>query len=318
MSASDPARPRAGDPARPRAGALAAVAPAALEAVRAQAPEQVRVVSLGEQVDLHEVDFLVPPAGDRSLLGELPELSCLAVLQVLSAGVDWVERHVPEQALLCSARGARDAPVAEWVLGALLGASTGLLRCARDRRWERRELEDLAGWRVLIVGMGSIGHALAARLRALGVEVVGVASRARQDLHGPEELPALLPAADAVVLLAPLTGATRGLIGAGELAAMRDGALIVNAARGPVLDTEALLAETASGRLRAVLDVTDPEPLPPDHPLWRAPGVLCITPHIAGDSPLGHARAAELAGRQLARWWAGEPLENVVRRGPRR
>jgi phosphoglycerate dehydrogenase-like enzyme len=311
------ATPRAGGSATPRAGALAAVAPDALQAVRAHAPEQVRVVSLQEPVDLQQVDFLVPPAGERSLLGALPGLRRLAVVQVLSAGVDWVERHVPEQALLCSARGARDEPVAEWVLGALLGASSGLLRCARERRWERRELEDLASWRVLIVGMGSIGLTLAARLRALGVEVVGVASRAREGLHAPEELPALVPDADAVVLLMPLTDATRGLIGARELAAMRDGALIVNAARGPVIDTEALLAHTASGRLRAVLDVTDPEPLPPEHPLWQAPGVLSITPHIAGDSPLGHARAAELAGRQLARWWAGEPLENVVRRGPR-
>jgi phosphoglycerate dehydrogenase-like enzyme len=301
------------------ARATAAVAPAALSAVRAQAPPGVEVVCLDDGgLDLDEVDFLVPPAGERSLLARLPSLQRLAVLQVLSAGVDWVERHVPERALLCSARGARDGPVAEWVLGALLGASTGLLRCARERRWERRELEDLAAWRVLIVGMGSIGHALAARLRALGSEVEGVASRARDGLHGPQELGALLAGADAVVLLVPLTDETRGLIGARELAAMRDGALVVNAARGPVLDTDALLRETESGRLRAVLDVTDPEPLPPDHALWRAPGVLSITSHIAGDSPLGHARAAELAGRQLARWAAGEPLENVVRRGPRR
>ena len=116
------------------------------------------------------------------------------------------------------------------------------------------------------------------------------------------------------VFAAPLTDATRGLIGNRELAAMRDGAVLVNAARGPVVDTDALVAEVSSGRLRAVLDVTDPEPLPDDHPLWRAPGVMSITPHIAGDSPAGNARAAELAGEQFARWCAGEELHNVVPR----
>jgi phosphoglycerate dehydrogenase-like enzyme len=151
------------------------------------------------------------------------------------------------------------------------------------------------------------------RLEPLGTKVIGVASRSRAGVRGVDELPALLPHAHAVVLLTPLTEATRGLIGAGELRAMRKGAVLVNAARGPVVDTEALVAEVMSGRLRAVLDVTDPEPLPAGHPLWTAPGVLSITPHIAGDSPLGHARAAALAGEQLARWCSGEPLENVVR-----
>jgi phosphoglycerate dehydrogenase-like enzyme len=116
-------------------------------------------------------------------------------------------------------------------------------------------------------------------------------------------------------MLTPLSDATRGLIGAAELAALHDGALVVNAARGPVVDHDALLTEVTSGRLRAVLDVTDPEPLPADDPLWTAPGVQCITPHFAGGSPLADRRAAELAGDQLARWCAGEPLLNVVRAG---
>jgi phosphoglycerate dehydrogenase-like enzyme len=161
--------------------------------------------------------------------------------------------------------------------------------------------------------MGSIGRRVQQYLAPVGTEVIGVASRAREALNGIDELPALLPAADAVVVLTPLTDATRGLIGARELAAMRDGAVLVNAARGPVVDTDALLAEVGTGRLRAVLDVTDPEPLPDAHPLWSAPGVVAITPHIAGDSPGGNARAAELAGEQLARWCAGEELLNIVR-----
>jgi phosphoglycerate dehydrogenase-like enzyme len=293
----------------------AAVAQQALEAVRERAPENVEVVAVEDAGDLQDVDFLVPgfPPGD--VLEVLPGLERLAVVQVMSAGTDWIEDSVPPQATLCSARGARDAPVAEWILGALLGASTGLLACARDRTWDRYQVQDLSAWKVLIVGMGSIGRLVGSHLAELGTEVVGVGSHAHDDLHGIEELSELLPAADAVVLLTPLSDSTRGLIGIAELAAMHDGAVLINAARGPVVDTEALLREVGRGRLRAVLDVTDPEPLPEDHPLWSAPGVLAITPHVAGDSPLASARAARLAGEQLARWAAGEELQNVVREG---
>ena len=264
-------------------------------------------------VDLETVDFLVP-AEAPDVLERLPTLTRVAVVQVLSAGTDWIESRVPSQAILCSARGARDGPVAEWVVGALLGATTELLECARLDTWTGRSVTDLGGWTVLIVGMGSIGRRVEYHLARFGTEVIGVASRARDDLHGVDELDALLPRADAVVILAPLTDATRGLVDARRLAAMRDGALLINAARGPVVDTEALVAEVTTGRLMAVLDVTDPEPLPDGHPLWSAPGVLSITPHIAGDSPVGNARAAALAGDQLARWARGEKLRNIVPR----
>jgi phosphoglycerate dehydrogenase-like enzyme len=295
-----------------------AVADRAFAAVISRAPDGVEVVRIEDDVDLAGFDFVVPAAGDRRILDVLPGLDRLEVLQVMSAGTDWIERHVPEQAILCSARGARDAPVTEWVLAALLGASSGLLECARERTWHSRHLTDLGGWTVLVLGMGSIGRAVQERLRGFGTEVIGVGSHAHDDLHGVEELGELLPRADAVVVLTPLNDATRGLVGAPELAAMPDGAVLVNAARGPIVDTDALLREVEGGRLRAVLDVTDPEPLPENHPLWSAPGVLSITPHIAGDSPAGHAAAAALAGEQLARWCAGEELRNVVRRGPLR
>jgi len=144
--------------------------------------------------------------------------------------------------------------------------------------------------------------------------VTGVASRARDGVHGAGELPELLPEADAVVVLLPLSDATRGMIGAAELAAMRDGALLVNAGRGPVVDADALVAELARGRLEAVLDVTDPEPLPAEHPLWEH--ALAITPHNAGDSEPAEARAVALAAEQLGRFARGEPLDHVVR-GPR-
>ena len=281
--------------------------------MRSHAPGEIEVVPIDGGLDPETVDFLVPAGSDRELLKVLPTLKRVAVVQLLSAGTDWIENRLPPQATLCSARGARDAPVAEWALAALIGTSSGVLECARITTWTNRSLTDLAGWTVLIVGMGSIGRLLEQRLRALGTTVIGVASHAREDLRGVDELPDLLPGADAVVLLTPLTDTTRGLVGAHELAAMSDGALLVNASRGAIVDTDALVAETETGRLRAVLDVTDPEPLPDDHPLWSAPGVLSITPHIAGDSPLGNARAAQLAGEQLVRWSAGEDLHNVVR-----
>ncbi len=293
----------------------AAVTQRAVGAVRDRAPEGVEVVALEDGLDLDGVDFLVPNHDSR-VRAALPGLARLSVVQLLSAGTDSWDGVVPAQATLCSARGARDGPVAEWVLGALLGVSTGLLQSARERTWDRdRHLDDLGGWTVLVVGLGSIGRLVQTRLEALGTTVVGVASHARDGVRGVDELPALLSEADAVVLLTPLSDATHGLIGAPELAAMPDGAVVVNAARGPVLDSDALLAEVAGGRLRAVLDVTDPEPLADDHPLWDAPGVLSITPHVGGDSPLGWQRAAALAGDQLARWCAGEELLNVVRKG---
>ncbi len=299
-----------------RSARRAAVAQVAIDAVRDRAPADVEVVSFEDTLDLSGVDFLVPTPATSRRLDELRELTRLAVVQMLSAGTDRIEPYLPPQVTLCNARGARDAPVAEWVLGALLGTSTGLLDYAGATTWDRsRVIEDLGAWTVLIVGMGSIGRRVARYLEPFGARVVGVGSHAHDDLHGPEELPTLLSGANAVVILAPLTEATQGLIGREALARMPDRAVVINAARGPVVDTDALLAELDRGRLRAVLDVVDPEPLGDDHPLWRAPGLAALTPHIAGDSPAGGGAAAALAGDQLARWCRGEELLNIVRRG---
>jgi phosphoglycerate dehydrogenase-like enzyme len=298
----------------PRHDVRAAAPEWAIATIAARAPDA-EVVAL-ESADLQTIDFLVPSQVRPELLDLLADLDRVAVVQTLSAGTDWIEDMVPSRATLCSARGARDGPVAEWIVGALLGVSARLLEFARRREWdEGLEIDDLESWTVLIVGMGSIGRRVAELLAPFRSRVVGVASHARDDLHGIDELGKLLPDADAVVVLTPLTDATRGLIGAAELAALHDGAVVVNAARGPVVEREALLTEVSSGRLRAVLDVTDPEPLPADDPLWTAPGVLGITPHFAGGSPLADQRAAELAGDQLARWCAGEQLLNVMRAG---
>lgn len=302
----------AGSPVRVRA----AVPRAAVEIIAGRAPEA-EVFAIEDQEDLRGFGFLVPvPYRQGELAARLAGLGDLRVVQTLSAGVDALADDVPAAVTLCSARGARDSAVAEWVLGALLGWSSRVLEGARARSWgEQTPIIDVAETTVLIVGMGSIGDAVAARLSPFGAEIVGVASRARDGLHGVDELPELLADADVVVLLTPLTDATRGLIDAAALARMRDGALLINAARGAVVDADALLAEVMTGRIRAVLDVTDPEPLPDEHALWGAPGVLSITPHIGGNSPRAHRLAAELAGDQLARFCAGEALVNVVRQG---
>jgi phosphoglycerate dehydrogenase-like enzyme len=283
-----------------------------LDELSAWAPSGVEVRALGE-APLDEVEFVVPT---WKRVPDLEAMPALRVVQVLSAGTDWIEAGLPGGVTLCNARGARDVAVAEWVVGALLGASSGLLRCAREHHehaWRHFIPGELAGQSVLVLGLGSIGQAVRRRLEALRADVVGVAREARPGIFATTELPTLLPRADAVVILTPLTDATRGMVDAGFLAALPDGALVVNAARGAIVDTGALLAELQTGRLRAVLDVTDPEPLPPDHPLWDAPGLLALTPHLAGDSDAADRRALRFAGEQLGRYARGEPLRNVVR-----
>ena len=292
---------------------LAAVTARAFETAAELAPAGVDVLRLPD--GLAAAEFVLPEWGDRETLAALPELERLRVVQVLSAGTDWIEARVPPWAMLCNARGTRDAAVAEWVVGALLGDAYGQFAAARTRRWSDAKPRELQGAHVLVVGFGSIGRAVARRLEPFGVTVTGVASRAREGVHGTDELPTLVGDADAVVVLTPLTPETRGLFDAALLARMRDGALFVNAGRGATAHTDALLAELESGRLRAVLDVVEPEPLPDGHPLWEA--AAAITPHNAGDTEAADQRAVRFGAEQLARFARGERLENVVR-APRR
>ena len=271
--------------------------------------------------DLKDVVFYTVPY-DRphgsEPLGRMPNLR---VVQALTAGDEHLVDQVPPGTTLANARGLHDSSTAELALALLLAAQRELPRWVRaqeEHHWEHEHTRSLAGSRVLIVGYGSIGAALDRRLVASEAEVVRVARTARptDDVHAVADLDALLPAADAVVLVTPLTEQTRGLFDARRLALLPDGALVVNVGRGPVLDTGALLAETSSGRLRAALDVTDPEPLPADHPLWDSPGVL-ITPHVAGGAAAFYPAAARFVAAQVRRFAAGEPLENVVVPGDR-
>ncbi|HET9380839.1 MAG TPA: 2-hydroxyacid dehydrogenase [Streptomyces sp.] len=252
----------------------------------------------------------------------LPGLRSVEVVQTLTAGTDQIEPglvHLRPGVRLCNARGVHEASTSELALALVLASLRGIpdhVRAQDRGEWGGGLRPALADRTVLIVGYGAIGAAVEDRLVPFEVaRVTRVARSGRTTERGPvhplTDLPALLPQADVVVLTTPLTEDTRGLVGAGFLARMKDGALLVNVARGAVVDTEALLTELKSGRITAALDVTDPEPLPRDHPLWQAPGVL-ISPHAGGPTSAFRPRAERLLVDQLRRFLNREPLRNVI------
>ncbi|MFE9356351.1 NAD(P)-dependent oxidoreductase [Streptomyces olivaceoviridis] len=274
--------------------------------------------------DPGHVRFLVgppSPGADRVLRSVLPRMHNLEVLQLLSSGYEYVMPlldGVPPGMRLATGRGVHREATAELAVTLLLSLCRGLddFRARQDEgRWQPEFRTTLVGKRVLVVGYGAVGAAVAARLSTFRCEVVLVARTARMTraghVHGVAELPTLLPTVDAVVLCAPLTDRTRGMFGADTLALLRDNAMLVNIARGELVDTDALVRRVRAGRLRAALDVTDPEPLPADHPLWHLPGVL-ITPHMAAFTDAFQAMSKDFLRQQLGRYQQGQELHNVV------
>lgn len=264
---------------------------------------------------ISDVELFVLPymqaAGPARLMAQMPRLR---VAQTLTAGVDDVLPWVPEQVTLCNARGVHDASTAELAVALMLASLRGIPDFVRDAAhggWDGSRRDSLADRIVLIVGYGSVGVAVERRLAGFECEVRRVARTAREGVHAFTELPDLLPAADIVVLTVPMTDQTRGMVDARFLAAMPEGALLVNVARGAVVRTEDLLAEATTGRLRAALDVTDPEPLPAGHQLWSCPNVL-ISPHVGGNTSAFLPRAMRLVAEQIRRYVAGETLRNIV------
>ncbi|MFE9809482.1 2-hydroxyacid dehydrogenase [Streptomyces sp. NPDC005227] len=265
------------------------------------------------------VPYMKPPAVSQR---PLPAMTSVRAVQTLSAGVDHVLpslKSLRPGVVLCNARGVHEASTAELTLTLILASLRGVPDFVRGQdaeEWRSGFRPSLADKSVLIVGYGSIGSAIEDRLAPFELaRVARVARSARTTERGPvrplTELPSLLPESDVVVLSTPLTESTRGLVNADFLSRMKDGALLVNVARGPVVDTKALLAELESGRITAALDVTDPEPLPPGHPLWHAPGVL-ISPHVGGPTSAFWPRAKRLLAQQLTLFVNREPLRNVV------
>ncbi|MBA2956457.1 dihydrofolate reductase [Nocardioides sp. MAH-18] len=262
-----------------------------------------------------DVRFYVPPYQVGPRVAEvLPRMTSLEVLQTLTAGVDNVRPHVPEGVLLATGRGIHDASTAELALTLTLASLRGVPGFVRDQdrhHWQTGWHQSLADKRVVIVGYGAVGEAVERRLVPFEVDVVKVARSAREAVHAISDLPRLLPDADVVVLVVPLTEETRGLVDATFLAAMKEGALLVNVARGAVVDTDAVVAALHGGGLHYATDVAEVEPLPADHPLWDAPNLL-VSPHVGGASTAMWPRAHRLVRDQLHRYAAGEELVNVL------
>jgi len=271
-----------------------------------------------------EISFVVPPYMVSSPWQRLGLLPNLRVVQLLSAGYDNVLHALPTGVLLANASGVHDASTAELAVTLTLSSLRGIPEfvAAQGRsQWLPADSRpSLADKKVLILGYGGIGVAIARRLSGFEATLTAVASRARAgddlvpSVHGVDELPSLLPEHDVVIVIVPLSDATQGLVDRDFLASMRDGSLLVNVSRGKVVDTEALVAAAGSGRIRAALDVTDPEPLPADHPLWRTPGVL-ISPHVGGVTSAFTPRAVALLREQIAAFGGERPLRNVVNAG---
>jgi len=286
------------------------------------------------------VDFWIPPPA--AVLGQKvwPYLRGVTVAQSMMAGTEWLTDLVGPSVTVCNAQGAHSISTAEWTMAAIL-ATLKYLPLYRDLQgraeWCSRKKgsavyaalhndhrpqfppvmqEELHAKRVLIVGYGDIGKTIENYLTPFGAEITRVARTARSspEVHAVDELDSLLPAAEIVILILPHTPESHGLIGARQLALMQQGALLVNSARGPIVQTDALVEALNAGHIRAAVDVTDPEPLPPEHPLWKCPNLL-ITPHVAGSTPQFSPRAIRIAADQVRRLLAGQPLINVVQAG---
>ncbi|GGG62970.1 2-hydroxyacid dehydrogenase [Edaphobacter dinghuensis] len=300
-------------------------------------PHDVEIVRIPRNLtDTIEIDFWILPFQRRDAAEAFSHLRGVKVVQSMMAGVDWITPWLPKDVTLCDGRGIHDISASEWVLAAILSSlkrfplyrdmqlreqwkgqasvSDGFLNERGAQVGQYRVLgDDLSGKTILIVGYGSIGAAIERRLVPFGVNILRIARSSRQnpEVQDVSNLRRLLPEADVVVVIVPLTPDTRRLIGATELSLMKRGALLVNAARGPVVVTDAMVEALNSHQICAALDVTDPEPLPVGHPLWLAPNCL-ITPHVGGSTPEFIHRAFQFGAEQVRRFVAGQPLENVV------
>lgn len=301
-------------------------------------PEGIDLIPVSEKVDHDvEIDVWIPDPYPSRAMRAWPRLKGVKLIISMLAGTEWIPPLAGPHVTICNAQGAHNVATAEWVIAAILAMLKYFplyLDVQRSGVWKRRfeaprhyaaingdatayhppvMLEELAGKRVLLVGYGEIGKEIERMLAPFRVELTRVARNVRLEprVHCVGEIDALIPAADVIILIVPATDETRGLIGARQFSIMRQGTLIVNAARGSVVDTDALVQALNAGGVRAAIDVTDPEPLPENHPLWSCPNIL-ITPHVAASSPQFAPNALHTAGDELRRYIFGEPLRHVV------
>ncbi len=286
------------------------------------------------------VDFWIPPPAPVPGQKVWPFLRGVKTAQSLMAGTEWLTKLVGPDVTVCNAQGAHNISTAEWTISAIFAmlkyfplyrdlqrgsdwngrsqASKSYAAIHADTRPQYPAVlqEELNGKRVLIVGFGDIGKTIEKYLAPHSVKVARIARSARTSpiVHAVDSLDRLLPDAEIVILILPHTPQSHGLFGARQFELMARGALLVNAARGPIVQTDALVAALNSGKIRAALDVTDPEPLPAEHPLWKCPN-LFITPHVAGSTPQFSPRAIRIAAEQVKRILAQEALINVIQPG---
>jgi phosphoglycerate dehydrogenase-like enzyme len=301
-------------------------------------PTGIELIRLPRDLDHDvEIEVWIPDPYPTRNTQIVPHLRGVKLVLSLMAGTEWIPGAMGPHVTICNARGAHNIPTAEWTLSAILTMLKHIplfLDIQRSGDWKRRfeasaeyaaitgdarthyppvMLEELTGKTVLLVGYGSIGKEIERMLEPFNVELIRLARTARENpkVHAVGELDALLPKVQVIVLILPSSSETRWLIDARQFALMQQGALLVNAARGPIVNTDALVTALQSKKIRAALDVTDPEPLPLDHPLWKCPNLL-ITPHVGGSSPEFARRSLKIAADELRRYMAGEPLRNVV------
>jgi phosphoglycerate dehydrogenase-like enzyme len=301
-------------------------------------PADVELVSISDKVDANiEIDVWIPDPYSTRAVRAWPHLRGVKLVLAMMAGTEWIPGTVGPHVTICNAHGAHNISTAEWTLTAILASLKYFplyFDIQNSAKWTRRfeadahyaaitgdrravyppvMQEELTGKTVLLVGYGAIGKEIERMLEPFRVELLRVARtpRTEPEVHPVQELDRLLPKAQVIILIVPSTAETRHLIDAPRLALMQQGTLLVNAARGPVVDTDALVAALEGGKIRAAVDVTDPEPLPPEHPLWHCPNLL-LTPHIGGSTPQFSPRALATAAAELRRYMRGEPLRNVV------
>jgi phosphoglycerate dehydrogenase-like enzyme len=301
-------------------------------------PKGIELIPLVHPLDRDvEIDVWIPDPYSTRAMRTWPRLRGVRLVLALMAGTEWIPATVGPHVTICNAHGAHNLSTAEWTVSAILATLKYFplyLDIQRSGVWKRRfeatkhyeqisgdkrplyppvMLEELTGKKVLLVGYGAIGKQIEKMLAPFQVELIRVARNQRTEptVHAVSELDNLLPRAEVVVLILPLNAESQGLIGTRQLSLMRQGALLVNAARGPIVNTDALVEALKSGRVRAALDVTDPEPLPDGHPLWGCPNLL-LTPHVAASSPQFAPRSLATAANELRRYIDGQPMQNIV------
>jgi phosphoglycerate dehydrogenase-like enzyme len=301
-------------------------------------PSEAELIPLPDDLDHDiEIDVWIPDPYSARAIRIWPWLRGVRLILSLMAGTEWIPGLAGPRVTICNAHGAHSISTAEWTLSAILATLKYFplyLDVQHSGVWKRRfeasaqyasitgdarplyppvMLEELTGKTVLLVGYGAIGKEIERMLAPFHVALERVArsARTKPPVHAVSELDSLLPHSDVVILILPLTAESQGLIGRHQLSLMRQGALLVNAARGPIVDTDALVDALNAGHIRAALDVTDPEPLPEGHPMWSCPNLL-LTPHVAGSSPQFAPRSLRVAADELRRYINSEPLHNVV------